>query len=47
MWGPSHMTLCQSTSDGGGERPLLEVSMIPLGTEASFGSSLSLLAADS
>ena len=39
------MTLCQSTSDGGGERPLLACSVIPLGTEASFGSSLSPVAA--
>lgn len=39
------MTLCQSTSDGGEERPLLAFSVIPLGAEASFGSSLSPVAA--
>lgn len=37
------MTLGQSTSDGGEEKPTLELFMIPLGTEDSSSSSFSQL----
>lgn len=46
MWGFYHITLGQSTSDEREEKPTLELSMIPLSTEASSSSSFSPAAAD-